>query len=148
MRTPTLCSLGLALFLLAGLNDAHAQQQLTRAAAADTIWIIVNHVKADHVEWFHSFLFDDLKPAVAAHKPEWLENIRILLPVGQNEDSTYTYLFMTDPKLYASYRMSLALVPMYGKEKSDEYIAKFYESLRDSRQISFFQIESGWEKNR
>ena len=147
MRTTTFCCGYLALFLLCGLSDAHAQQERTQGAAADTVWIIVNHVKADHVEWFHSFLFDDLKPALAAHKPEWLENIRILLPVGQNEDSTYTYLFMTDPKLYPNYGMGLALVPMYGKEKSDEYIAKFYKSLKDSRQISFFQIESGWKKN-
>ena len=146
MRTTTFCCGYLALFLLSGLNNAYAQQERTQGAAADTVWIILNHVKADHVEWFHSFLFDDLKPALAEHKPEWLNNIRILTPLGQNADSTYTFVFMADPKIYKNYNMSLALEPMYGKEKSGELLAKFAASLKE-RQTNYYQIESGWKKN-
>ena len=136
----------LTVFLLGlSVDNAFAQQELTRAAKGDTVWVLLNHVKPDKVEDFERFIYEVLKPAIEKHKPEWLTNVRVLHPAAQNEDSTYTYTFIMDPKMYPSYRFMVVMEPMYGKEKAEEYIQTlFSESLKDGRQISYLHVESAW----
>ena len=146
MRFTNLLVAALTVFLLGvSADDAHAQQEQARAAKGDTVWVLLNHVKPDNVEHFERFIYEILKPAIKEHKPEWLTNVRLLHPAVQNEDGTYTYTFIMDPKMYPSYRFMVVMEPMYGTEKAEEYIQTlFVESLKDGKQIGYYHVESAW----
>lgn len=147
MTTPTRLLFATLMMALLGsaAGTAIAQPEQTRAARGDTVWVLLNHVKPDKVEPFERFIYEVLKPAIAEHRPEWLVNARFLHPARPNEDGTYTYTFIMDPRLYPSYRFMVVMEPMYGKDQAEEYIQTlFTESLVDGRQVSYFHVESAW----
>ena len=146
MRLTYLFVVALTVYLFGvSADDVFAQQEQTRAAEGDTVWVVLNHVKPDKVEDFERFIYEILKPAIKEHKPEWLTNVRLLHPAAPNEDGTYTYTFIMDPKMYPSYRFMVVMEPMYGTEEAEEYIQTlFSESLKDGKQIWYPHTESAW----
>jgi ketosteroid isomerase-like protein len=114
-----------------------------RAALNDTVWIVSNRVKADKVKWFEDYNLNILGPATAEYYPMMRNTVRLLKPVKQNKDGTYTYLYLMDPAIDPDhYDMLVPLTAKYGEEKANEYIDTFADCLIDGKQESAVMVES------
>jgi len=106
-----------------------------RAAANETVWVILNRVKADKALQFEEFNLSILEPAAAENFSERKKTVRLLKPVGPNKDGTFTYFYLMDPAYPGGYDMAEALTAKYGKEKSDEYLKMFADCLVDGQEM-------------
>ena len=74
-----------------------------QATQDDPVNVILNHVRADKREQFEEFVFEGLLPALrenARRDPmakKVLDQTRMLLPAEENDDGTYTYIWLMDP---------------------------------------------------
>lgn len=81
---------------------AHAQSKsYTRSKEGDQVWLIVNYVKAESKQAFEKFMeevfFKALTTSKIPERAEQYQKTRWLLPAQQNEDGTWTYVFIMDP---------------------------------------------------
>jgi len=104
-----------------------------RAAKGEKVWVLLNHVKPDRRETFEKFIHEIFWPQAVKLEPadqKAFRQTRVLHPVEQNEDGTYTYVFLMDPLIPdASYSILNFLEKMYSEEKAKEYYKMFTESL-------------------
>ena len=130
--------LGLALLALGLVHapEAAAQQKAPAralAAAGDTVWVVVNPVKADKRAQFERFVNEIFWPSAAklgAADQRTFRQTRVLNATRPEADGTYSYLFIMDPVLKgASYDILALLTKVYGKEKAAGYHKLFMESL-------------------
>ena len=102
-----------------------------RASKGDTVWVLLNHIKADKCEQFEKFVHEILWPIAQKSDPidqQVTKQTRVLHPVEMNEDSTYTYVFIMDPVIQdAKYQFSYYLKKEYDEEKTKEYLNMVYE---------------------
>jgi hypothetical protein len=116
-----------------------------RASKGDTVWVLLNHIKADKCEQFEEFVHEILWPIALKLEPadqQVAKQTRVLHPVGMNKDSTYTYVFLMDPVIPgASYEVMYYLKKGYGEEKAKEY-SKMFEECYASPQVGYTLIQS------
>jgi hypothetical protein len=98
--------------------------------AADTVWVLLNHVKADQRTAFEHFAYEHLMPAVeksASSDPvvrRVRSQTRMLVPKEPNADGTYTYIWLMDPVVpEADYSYRGILSKVYSKERTDAALA-------------------------
>jgi hypothetical protein len=99
-------------------------------AAPDTVWVLLNHVKADQRTAFETFAYEHLMPAVekiASSDPvvrRVRSQTRMLVPKEPNADGTYTYIWLMDPVVpEADYSYRGILSKVYSKERTDAALA-------------------------
>ena len=116
-----------------------------RASKGDTVWVLLNHIKADKREQFEKFVHEILWPLAQKLEPadqQVAKQTRVLHPIEMNEDSTYTYVFLMDPLIPgASYDVMYYLKKGYGEEKAKEYSNMFGECFA-SPQVGYTLIQS------
>lgn len=116
-----------------------------RAAKGDTVWVLLNQIKADKREQFEKFVHEILWPVALKLDPidqKVAKQTRVLHPIEMNEDSTYTYVFLMDPVIpNANYQVMYYLKKGYGEEKAKEY-SKMFEECFASPQIGYTLIQS------
>lgn len=69
---------------------------------------------------------------------------RFLYPAKQNEDGTYTYVFLMDPVIEgAEYDIEILLINAYGEGKIKKYGQQWHDFLA-SPQVAYSLIQSKW----
>jgi hypothetical protein len=138
-----------SIFVINQDQNAQATNDLSgsmiRAAKGDTVWVLLNHIKADKCEQFEKFVHEILWPVALkldAIDQKVAKQTRVLHPVEMNKDSTYTYIFLMDPVIPgASYEVIYYLKKGYGEEKAKEY-SKMFEECYASPQVGYTLIQS------
>ncbi len=96
-----------------------------RASKGDTVWVLLNHIKANKCEQFEKLIHEILYPIILESEPinqQAAHHARFLHPVKMNKDSTYTYVFLMDPVIHnANYQLMYYLKKGYGEEKAEEF---------------------------
>jgi uncharacterized protein (TIGR02246 family) len=85
-----------------GSSTSAASGQPPRAAPGDSVWVILNPVRADRRSDFEEFVRVFWGAGVRASNAKTRESFthtRVLYPARANPDGTYTYLFVMDPLL-------------------------------------------------
>lgn len=113
-----------------------AQSFAAAGAVGDTVWVIANSVRADRRAQFQRFietfyrLGSDLGSRQDSSVLRTFRRTRVLYPTQQNPDSTYTYLFIMDPRISgADYDMSKLLRRVLPTDSADALLKMFQESL-------------------
>ncbi len=122
-------------FIISGCEQPGGQA-LQRAAAGDTMWVLLNHVKPDKLQQFEQFVEEIVNPAVEELAKSdsagmaVMNQTRTLYPTEPNADSTYTYVWLLDP-LVSGFDYSLRgfLSRHYSEEKTEEYMILFNDAL-------------------
>lgn len=103
-----------------------------RAAEGETVWVLLNHIKADKREQFEKFIHEIFWPKAVDLAPadrQAFRQTRVLHPTEPNEDGTWTYVFLMDPLIpEQSYKILYYLKKMYSEEKAKEYHKMWKES--------------------
>ena len=116
--------------------------EIPRAAPGEKVVMFINHVKADKCKEFEHLRSDIIKPVVDKSHPETSPRVRFLRPMEQNEDGTYTYVFLADPYLEAAeYNLLEILRPEYGEEQARKYLVDFRNCLA-SPQVRYALTQS------
>ncbi|UOQ97121.1 hypothetical protein MUN81_18005 [Hymenobacter sp. 5317J-9] len=128
-------------------SPVSAQQAPARAMATtgQTVWVIVNRVKADKRAQFERFVNEIFWPSAAkvgATDQNAFRHTRVLNPTKPSPDGTYAYLFIMDPvQKGVSYDIEGLLKKAFGNEKAAEYNKLFTESLA-GEQITYVSTQS------
>ena len=138
--------LTMLIFLFSFSHFTLAQTNIQdRAHDKDTVWVIINHVKPDQREQFEKFVHEIFWNGAKKLSPEEqrvFKQTRILHPVEQEQDGTYSYVFIMDPVIPgADYNIKNLLNKMYGEQKADEHFKMFLESLTGD-QTRYILIQS------
>ncbi|MFD2220885.1 hypothetical protein [Hymenobacter bucti] len=108
-------------------------QQAPRAATGDTVWVIMNHVKADKRAQFERFCSEQFWPMARKLSPadqRAFRQTRVLNATRPDADGTYTYLFIMDPRIpKMNYSINAFLEKMYGKEQAVTYSKQLADCL-------------------
>ena len=124
-------------------RDKGVDRETIRATKGERVAIWVYHVKADKWEQHEHFVHDLLMPATEQADPDVLRHTRFLHPREQNEDGTWTSVWLMDPSLEdGDYEMGSLLRKAYGEEKAKEYIQLWKDSLVG--RSGFNLIQSPW----
>ncbi|TCZ67736.1 hypothetical protein [Flaviaesturariibacter aridisoli] len=114
-------------------NPAQKPGVRTIARQGDTVWVIVNPVKADKRAQFEHFLKDIFWPMgykLEGKDQEVFRKTRVLFPVKAEANGTYSYLFIMDPVVrQGEYDIETLLRKMYPADKAKEYNKLFDDSL-------------------
>jgi hypothetical protein len=129
-------------------NTALCQsKQPTRSLAmqGDSVWIIINPVKADKRAEFEKFVHDIFWAGagkLSKQDQKTFRQTRILHPVEPEEDGTYSYFFIMDPLLKgANYDIMSLLTKMYGETKAKEHM-KLMDEAMAGEQKSYRVVQS------
>ena len=102
------------------------------AKEGDTVWVFVNHVKADKREQFERFVHENFWPGAKKLRPadqHVFQQTRVLHPIQAEADGTYSYLFIMDPVVPgADYYIENLIRKMYEEKKANEYLKMFNET--------------------
>jgi hypothetical protein len=94
--------------------------------------VVINHVKADKRQQFEHFVHDliaDQMNKSGTEEQAMSQHVRVLHPVQQEKDSTYTYIFIMDPVIPgADYHTASILGKLYDPQKIAEYSKMFGDS--------------------
>ena len=120
------------------------------ASSGESMWVILNHVKADKRQQFEKFVYEILLPAlkedakVDLTSKKIIEQTRMLEPRRANKDSSYTYIWLMDPIVKdADYSYPGILNKVYSPEETKKYISMNDECLV-SPQIGFRVKQGSW----
>ncbi len=115
-----------------------------RAHKGEGLWVVLNHIRAEKREGFEYFLHSILMPAIAHTHPETYNSVRVLHPTRQNEDGTFTFVFLMDPVIPgAIYDINEILHEYYKPELANEYMKIWDESLA-TPQLEYEVVQSAW----
>lgn len=124
------------------VRNANVARETIRAAEGEQMWVLLNHVKADKWEQHEHFVHNILMPAAEKVDPAAFRHTRFLHPAEQNEDGTYTSVWLMDPLIEgADYTFLGLLTKAYDEEQAKEYIQLWDESLA-SPQVGYALIQS------
>jgi len=124
------------------VRNANVARETIRAAEGEHMWVLLNHVKADKREQHEHFVHNILMPAAERVDPAAFRHTRFLHPAEQNEDGTYTSVFLMDPVIEGTdYGILSLLKKAYGEDKAEEYVQLWNESLV-SPQVGYELIQS------
>lgn len=105
-------------------------RETIRAVEGERVWVLLNHVKGDKWQQHKDFVHNILMPAAEKVEPDSFRHSRFLHPAEQNEDGTYTSVFLMDPVIEGTdYGILSLLKEAYGDDKAEEYIRLWDESL-------------------
>jgi hypothetical protein len=101
-----------------------AEASTARAATGDTVWVLVNRIKAEKREQFESFVntfwtsglkLGETDPTVG----RVFRQTRVLNPTRPNADGTYNYIFIMDPVIPGgNYDIEATLKRMYPADEA------------------------------
>ncbi len=120
-----------------------SERYAVRAAPGQTMWVVLNHVRADHRDQFERFVHDIVKPMAEEHAPDQFRQFRMLHPTRSNDDGTYTYAFLMDPLVVGGDYSFDGLTDVYGAEKAREYLQLWQDTLA-SPQVGYEVVQSSW----
>ncbi|MBT4318719.1 MAG: hypothetical protein HN653_07500 [Candidatus Marinimicrobia bacterium] len=136
---------GLFLILIGNVNS-----QTTEAKQGESMWVLLNHVKADKRQQFEKFVYEVLFPALKENAKKdiisrnIIEQTRMLEPRRANKDSSYTYIWLMDPIVKnADYSYSGILSQVYSSEDTKKYISMHNECLV-SPQFAYRVKQGSW----
>ncbi len=113
--------------------------------AGQSVWILLNRVKADKREQFERFNRDILWPAIQqgdVTRQQTGRQTRVLHPTDVNEDGTYTYVYLIDPVVEgADYDIEKLLKQHLGEEQGARTFQLFTECF-DRPQEGYSLIEA------
>lgn len=125
-------TLYLILIVLLSTNAGFGQN-LPRAKEDETVWVIVNHVKADKREQFENFVHNVFWPASAKlseDEQQVFKQTRTMHAGKADPDGTYPYIFIMDPVVAGGdYDIESLLTKMFGAEKAAEHYKTFTETM-------------------
>jgi hypothetical protein len=125
-------------------HGAVAEREIVRTKEGEKMWVLLNHIRADKCGQFEYFVHDILMPAVEYAEPEMLRKVRFLHPTRQNEDGTFTYVFLMDPLIPdADYSFEYLLHKAYPPEKVEEYL-QMEEEAYAFPQVEIEITQSAW----
>jgi hypothetical protein len=152
-------TLAFFVLLLPGLAApaSFAQGKTTRKEAparalsqqGDTVWIIINPVKADKRQQFEKFVHEifwdkafDKASKLSLQDQRAFRQTRILHPTAPEADGTWSYIFFIDPVLKGvDYGIESMLVKLYGEAKAREYMELVNEATA-GEQKSYITLQS------
>jgi hypothetical protein len=116
-----------------------------RAAEGDTMWVIINRIKADKCGQFEKLIDEVCWPIFeTSNALDQLaaQHARFLYPVKMNDDSTFVYIFIMDPVIRGvDYQFGSVLRRKYDEPETDQYLKQIMECFA-SPQIMFPVIQS------
>jgi hypothetical protein len=116
-----------------------------RAEKGDTMWVILNQIKADKCTQFEKLMHEICWPVFEASELPFqkaADHTRFLNPAQMNEDSTFTYIIIMDPVIRGvDYRFGSVLKMKYNESETDQYLKQIGECFA-SPQIMFPVIQS------
>ena len=116
-----------------------------RAAEGDSVWVFVNHIKADKREQFERFVHEIFwDSASRLSEPEQLvfRQTRVLHPNQPEKDGTYSYIFIMDPVIPGGdYSIESLTKKIYGDQKAKEYLAML-EETNAREQTGYIMVQS------
>lgn len=117
----------------------------SRANVNDNVMVVLNHVKSDKISQFEYFYKNYLATAGAEINPEAKATVRTFKPLGDNEDGTFTYIFLMDPmvKNY-DYDIFNTLSKKYGAEKANEYLRMYLACLKEGESEFYSLSQTDW----
>lgn len=119
-------------------------REMIRAKQNEPMWVVVNRVKAERWEEHVRFIHDILTPASEKVDPVTYRHVRFLVPTKQNDDGTYTSIFLMDPLLPdAEYNILKILIQAYGEQKAQEEMGKWAETFAGEQSLYEMQ-QSPW----
>ncbi len=87
------------------------------------VWVLLNHIHADKREQFEWLLRDVIGLATQRSRPAAASHVRTLTPTEQNDDGSYTYIFVMDPLVEAGdYDIGDLLTQQFGQEQALAYL--------------------------
>ncbi|WP_018616588.1 hypothetical protein [Segetibacter koreensis] len=117
------------------------------ANEGDTVWVIVNHIKADKRKQFERFIHEIFWPMAKKLSPDEqriFKQTRVLNPLRPEQDGTFNYLFIMDPVISsADYGIENLIKKMYDDQKADEYIKMYHETIA-SEQVFYEVVQSNY----
>jgi hypothetical protein len=129
-------------------TDATAQptaSALPRAKNGDTVWVLINHVKADKRQQFEQFvhqIFWDSSSKLSAADQQVFRQTRVLHPTAPEKDGTYSYIFLMDPYIPGgNYDIHALLNKMYGEPKASQY-NKMFDETTAADQTQYLEVQS------
>jgi len=138
-------SLALALLFFISSFDSNAQRTASRAAKGDTVWVIINHIKADKKEQFEKFIteiFWGASNKLKGNDRAVFKQTRVLYPTKPEADGTLSYVFIMDPVVNGGdYDLRSLLGKIYGDQKASEYESVFNETAA-SEQTVYVDVQS------
>ncbi|QNF35839.1 hypothetical protein HUW51_13755 [Adhaeribacter swui] len=128
-------------------GQAHSQsKQPPRISAApgDSVWVIVNYVKADKRAQYERFVHEIFWPGankLSKDEQKVFRQTRILHPTAAEPDGTYAYFFIMDPVIRkGNYDIENLLVKMFGETTAREHFKLFTDALaNDGKQYQLVQ---------
>jgi hypothetical protein len=118
---------------------------LSRAKNGDTVWVLVNHVKADKRQQFEQFvheIFWDSSSKLSSAEQQVFRQTRILHPTAAEKDGTYSYIFLMDPVVPGgNYNIHALLNRIYDKPKATEY-NKMFDETTVGDQTPYIEVQS------
>ena len=138
------------LILIISLSIFSCDNRNVVASPGESMWVILNHVKADKRQQFEKFVYEILLPAlkegakVDLTSKKIIGQTRMLEPKRANKDSSYTYIWLMDPIVKdADYSYPGILNKVYSPEETKKYISMNDECLV-SPQIGYRVKRGSW----
>ena len=138
------------LILIISLSIFSCDYRNVVASPGESMWVVLNHVKADKRQQFEKFVYEILLPAleegakVDPTSKKIIEQTRMLEPRRVNKDSSYTYIWLMDPIVKdADYSYPGILNKVYSPEETKKYISMNDECLV-SPQIGYRVKQGNW----
>lgn len=129
----------------ANANKTSEMASPARAKEGDTVWVIVNHVKAAKRQQFEQFVhtsFWDSASKLSAADQQVFRQTRVLHPTAAEKDGSYSYLFVMDSYVPGgNYDIQSLLKKMYSTNKATEYNQLFEECMA-SPQTVYITVQS------
>lgn len=118
-----------------------------QTSKSDSTLIVINHVKAGKRTQFEEFVKELFINSSKSNERDQkqLKNMRVLKPIEADEDGTYPYAFIFDPKNPQSdLDLALLLQRMYGKERGEAQLKNFSDTI--TKQTGYFLVEQSYQK--
>ena len=137
------------LILFTSLFLLSCEKKVT-ASQGESMWVVLNHVKADKRQQFEKFAYKVLLPALEENAKsnlttkKMIGQTRMLEPRKANKDSSYTYIWLMDPLVKdAIYSYPGILKRVYSPEETKKYISMNNECLV-SPQVAYAVKQGRW----
>jgi hypothetical protein len=125
-------------FLLMTISSCVTAQ--TPTTKGEKVWIVVNYIKetakSDYEKWMTEVFFTPMKTTQDTILKKQYAATRWLTPAKQNEDKTWTYVFIMDPVIpKGNYDIENYLVKSYGEQMGEAYMKQFEGFMAAAGQI-------------
>lgn len=102
-----------------------------RAVKGQTVQVVLDHIKGDKREQFeHIYDLFWHHPSVWPTEDQAVrDNSRLLYPTEANEDGTYTYAWIFDPRIEGGeYNIHTLMKKIFGDELGEEYFQQWVDA--------------------